>query len=93
VRFGANDSTRAATACTDWRDAPTSAATSLTIASFNTAITALYRCSTTDNATNANAGLPPKSDRADHGQRRQAGPETQLSNMSRDRTTPAHSYW
>jgi hypothetical protein len=46
--------------CTDWRDTPASAATSVTRAPSNTATTALYRCSTTDNATNANPGLPPK---------------------------------
>jgi hypothetical protein len=63
-----------------------STATSLTLAPSNTAITALYRCSTTDNATNANPGLPPKSERADHDQRRQACPATHMSSISRDRT-------
>jgi hypothetical protein len=52
----------------------------------NTAITTRYRCSTTDNATNANPGLPPQSARADHGQRRQACPATHPSSISRDRT-------
>ena len=47
-------------ACTDWRYTPTSAAISVTAAPSSTAITALYRCSITDNATNANPGLPPK---------------------------------
>jgi len=41
-----------------WRDTPTSAATSLTLAPSSTAITALYRCSMTDNASSANPGLP-----------------------------------
>jgi hypothetical protein len=43
----------------------------------------------TDNATNANPGLPsptPWTERADHGRRRQACPDTQVSSMSRDRT-------
>jgi hypothetical protein len=46
----------------------------------------LYRCSTTDNATNANPGLPRQSERADHGQRRQACPAIHMSSISRDRT-------
>src|SRR3954467_13535191 len=50
----------APTHATDCRDTPASAATSDTAAPSNTAITALYRCSTTDNATNANPALPPK---------------------------------
>jgi hypothetical protein len=50
------------------------------------------RCLTTDNATNANPGLPPKSERADHGQRRQASPDTHMSSISRDRThRPAYA--
>jgi hypothetical protein len=69
-------------------DTPISAATSLTRAPASTAITARYRCSTTDNATNANPGLPPPTTRtgaADHG-RRQARPETPPSSSSRDST-------
>ena len=62
------------------------AATSLTAAPSSTAITARYRCSMTDNATNPNPGLPPKEHEADHGQRRQPRPDTRLSSTSRDRT-------
>jgi hypothetical protein len=42
--------------------------TSVTLAPSNAAITARYRCSMTDNATNANPGAPaPESATADHG--------------------------
>jgi hypothetical protein len=49
---------------------PTSTATWLTLAPSNANTSALYRCSTTDIATNANPGLPaadPTTRPADHG--------------------------
>jgi hypothetical protein len=43
--------------CTDCRDTPIAAATSVTLAPDRTARTASSCCSTTDNATSANLGL------------------------------------
>ena len=65
--------------------------TSLTRAPSKTAITARYRCSTTDNATSPNPDLPPQSARADHGQRRQACPETQCKASPASGHPPARS--
>jgi hypothetical protein len=44
--------------CSVERDTPVAAATSVTVAPANTARTASRRCSTTDNTTSANLGLP-----------------------------------
>ncbi len=42
------------------RDTPSDAATSVTVAPASTASTARYLCSTTDNSTSANPGLPTR---------------------------------
>lgn len=79
--------------CTDCRDTPTCAATSVTDAPANTARTASNRCSTTDNATRAIPGLPSQTTSrniADHEAaittQFQAPTDTALSSTYRHRT-------
>lgn len=40
-------------------------------------------------STNANPGLPPQSERADHGHRRQPSPDTHPTSITRDKTGDA----
>ena len=85
---------RASQACSDCRDTPTAAATSVTCAPPSTARTASNRCSTIDNTTRAIPALPRRrhhdtapQDGPDTTRRCQASADTRLSTITRDRTS------